>query len=510
MAEHPKVFISYSHDSSEHKQWVLELSKKLRNNGVDVILDQWDLVPGADATLFMENGVRDSDRVLVVCTDNYVNKVDAAKGGVGYERIILTGELVDDLNTDKFIPIIRQLSGQERRPTCLKTRIFINFTDDNQFERQFNKLLRALHQLPLEEKPSLGKTPFVERPSEEVASRSGGLEFQSPCILNRVESASQTYAKATEIAQAGDLFEWQQLIKQHKSAVFNSLVQWRQHACDEPQQDSQGRFQVVDKAIEIVSPLVCIALAGVESHKEQFRDQTSILNDFLNIPGWIRGNDRVWSNIPYALGFVYHSLHGSLSVSTTQLDLALNLARVKIPVAKGRKYLRVWERSELRGYSQSISDASGGNCLESWKYLSLACERPGWEWLAPIFGEKLEYRTSLIAYYMALNIHELATIVASGKFASFAENSNPYFHIPLTFLSEDYNTTQRATSLLRNQNGLKELWSCLNVTREQVENAWADWVRLSGNELRRYRLEYFNPETELFLTDVYPHFFEVL
>ena len=24
MAEHPKVFISYSHDSPEHKRWVLE------------------------------------------------------------------------------------------------------------------------------------------------------------------------------------------------------------------------------------------------------------------------------------------------------------------------------------------------------------------------------------------------------------------------------------------------------------------------------------------------------
>ena len=42
MAEHPKVFISYSHDSPEHRRWVSELGAKLRRNGVDVILDQWD------------------------------------------------------------------------------------------------------------------------------------------------------------------------------------------------------------------------------------------------------------------------------------------------------------------------------------------------------------------------------------------------------------------------------------------------------------------------------------
>ena len=48
MAEHPKVFISYSHDSPEHRRWVSELGAKLRHSGVDAILDQWDLGPGDD------------------------------------------------------------------------------------------------------------------------------------------------------------------------------------------------------------------------------------------------------------------------------------------------------------------------------------------------------------------------------------------------------------------------------------------------------------------------------
>ena len=33
------MFISYSHDSQEHKKWVLELAYRLRNNGIDAILD---------------------------------------------------------------------------------------------------------------------------------------------------------------------------------------------------------------------------------------------------------------------------------------------------------------------------------------------------------------------------------------------------------------------------------------------------------------------------------------
>ena len=111
---------------------------------------------------------------------------------------------------------------------------------------------------------------------------------------------------------------------------------------------------------------------------------------------------------------------------------------------------------------------------------------------------------------MALNIHELATIIASGKQVTFSATSNPYFHIPLTFLFEDYDTIQRATSLLRNNpEGLMALWSCVNVTREQMETSWANWVRLSENEIIRYGVPSF-PQALVNLTDIYQHLFEAL
>jgi hypothetical protein len=36
----PTVFISYSHDSIEHKKWVLNLANKFRNDAIEVKLDQ--------------------------------------------------------------------------------------------------------------------------------------------------------------------------------------------------------------------------------------------------------------------------------------------------------------------------------------------------------------------------------------------------------------------------------------------------------------------------------------
>ena len=49
----PRVFISYSHDSAEHKKWVSELASNLVKKGIDVILDQWDLGFGDDVPKFM-------------------------------------------------------------------------------------------------------------------------------------------------------------------------------------------------------------------------------------------------------------------------------------------------------------------------------------------------------------------------------------------------------------------------------------------------------------------------
>jgi hypothetical protein len=89
----PKVFISYSHDTEAHDKWVLDLASDLRKNGVDAVLDQWDLSLGQDTSMFMQRGILDSDRVILVCTDRYVTRAEGGTGGVGYERLVVTAEV---------------------------------------------------------------------------------------------------------------------------------------------------------------------------------------------------------------------------------------------------------------------------------------------------------------------------------------------------------------------------------------------------------------------------------
>jgi hypothetical protein len=157
----PTVFISYAHDSAEHKRWVAELASTLVENGIDVTLGQWDLRLGDDVAKFMERSIARVDRVLMVCTDRYVEKLNASTGGAGYEGMIVTGEMLKDLGTARFIPVVRQ-EGDVILPRSLKTRMYVNAGRSASFREGFEQLLRELHNSPVPSRPVLGKNPFVE------------------------------------------------------------------------------------------------------------------------------------------------------------------------------------------------------------------------------------------------------------------------------------------------------------------------------------------------------------
>jgi TIR domain len=130
----PRLFVSYSHDSQSHKDWVLTLATRLVANGVDVILDQWDLNLGADLPRFMEKGLTESKLVLAVCSAQYVSKANAGKGGVGYEKMILTSQLMHDVTAERILPVIRNNNVVPLLPTFLGSRVYVDFRDDALYE----------------------------------------------------------------------------------------------------------------------------------------------------------------------------------------------------------------------------------------------------------------------------------------------------------------------------------------------------------------------------------------
>ncbi|MES2588782.1 MAG: toll/interleukin-1 receptor domain-containing protein [Bacteroidota bacterium] len=159
-ANEPVVFISYSHDSDEHKNWVLQLATRLRKNGVDVILDRWNIKLGSDLASFMERGLSKSQRIVSVCSDAYVRKANEGKGGAGYEKQIMTSEFINDQNTNWVIPLIKNNPNERKTPTFLGGRMCISFEEPHLYESKYEELLRDILDEPVLPIPEIGKNPF--------------------------------------------------------------------------------------------------------------------------------------------------------------------------------------------------------------------------------------------------------------------------------------------------------------------------------------------------------------
>ncbi|MDB5009189.1 MAG: hypothetical protein JWP45_3582 [Mucilaginibacter sp.] len=187
VVEQPKVFISYSHDSEEHRNWVLQLATRLRSNGVDIILDRWNLRLGQDLPLFMEQGLASAHRVICVCSTQYVHKANNPKGGVGYEKMIITGDLINNLDTEWVIPIIRNNQEVRKTPRFLGNRMYQDFSNDSQYEASYWELLRELLDEQVLPIPVIGPNPFKQ--VRELGSQIFGASntrYVSPSVRGNV------------------------------------------------------------------------------------------------------------------------------------------------------------------------------------------------------------------------------------------------------------------------------------------------------------------------------------
>lgn len=183
----PTVFISYSHDNEEHKDWVLQLATRLRSNGVNIILDRWDLTLGRDLASFMEKGLSKSHRVICVCSEQYIKKANEGIGGSGYEKQILTSALVKNQNTNLIIPLIKNNLTDIQTPIFLSGRIYINFDNQILYEKNYEELLRDILNEPILPIPPLGKNPFKNIESSNKQNFLPSNEkYHSPAIKGTV------------------------------------------------------------------------------------------------------------------------------------------------------------------------------------------------------------------------------------------------------------------------------------------------------------------------------------
>lgn len=137
-----KIFISYSHDSEEHKLKVHQLASLLVAHGADVCFDQFDLEFGNDLGLFMEQGLTSSDYIIVICSDLYTQKANQGIGGSGYEKCIITASLMKNVNISNLIPI-KMNNATGAMPTFLSSKFYADF-DNGDFETNYRALYEQI------------------------------------------------------------------------------------------------------------------------------------------------------------------------------------------------------------------------------------------------------------------------------------------------------------------------------------------------------------------------------
>lgn len=143
----PRVFISYSQDSDDHKARVLELTEALREDGVEAIVDQFVDNPEQGWARWMVDELAAAQFVLVVVSDAYRAKAEGqvprgAGRGVKWESHLTVQEIYDaDARNEKFIPILLEGITDAAIPQVLRAWTYYRWPADSEslLRRLFNR-----------------------------------------------------------------------------------------------------------------------------------------------------------------------------------------------------------------------------------------------------------------------------------------------------------------------------------------------------------------------------------
>lgn len=150
----PRVFISYSHDTQEHRRRVRALANRLRQDGVEAWLDQFENEqPDVGWPVWMEKQIDLADYVLIVCTATYLRRFQGEEKenqgrGVKWEALLARSVLYHAANNQrKFVPILFDGSNDDDIPKIFRHhRTHFRLMDD--YERLFRLLTGQPRSVP--------------------------------------------------------------------------------------------------------------------------------------------------------------------------------------------------------------------------------------------------------------------------------------------------------------------------------------------------------------------------
>jgi tetratricopeptide (TPR) repeat protein len=213
------VFISYSHDSDEHAARVIALSERLRDDGIETLLDQYvNGSPQQGWPRWMLDQLDAADSVLIVCTETYYRrfrgKEQPEKGkGVDWEGALITQDMYEARSeTLKFVPVLFSAEDEKFIPEPLRSRTHYTLTSAASFEGLYDFLLgqagvepRVVGVLKTRERRRVSPLTFFEErsPSPPKADISRIIKY-SPAELIGREEETKLIADAWNKAVRGE------------------------------------------------------------------------------------------------------------------------------------------------------------------------------------------------------------------------------------------------------------------------------------------------------------------
>ena len=201
MADAPRVFLSYSHDSDEHGDRVLALADALCDRGIDVILDRYvHPAPAEGWPRWMDRNLDEARFVLMVCTDTYRRRVmgreEPGRGlGVRWQGNLIYNRIYHDQPSgSRFISILLPGSEPAHIPDPVRGHAYFRIATFDLTDPGFEALYRHLTDQPATPRPDRGAITTLPpkprpRPSPGPLLPSGGQ--MTNVSGNVVGSASQ-------------------------------------------------------------------------------------------------------------------------------------------------------------------------------------------------------------------------------------------------------------------------------------------------------------------------------
>ena len=192
------VFISYSHDSDEHRASVRQLAQKLRGDGVDAWCDQFEQSPPKGWQNWMQEQIEMPDFIISVCTATYKrrfeNKEQKGTGkGSKFEGRLIAQMLYDnDLENERVVPVLFSGAASSEIPLLLKDTTYYRMWDN------YDDLLRRITDQPAVVPAPLGEVPYLPAIDDEDPHGPSGV------VSGLTEDATYVLRTACEIALRDD------------------------------------------------------------------------------------------------------------------------------------------------------------------------------------------------------------------------------------------------------------------------------------------------------------------